>query len=382
MITAETVERLNHFPADGLPVVSAYVRVPPEDTSRRQLQSSVSSLLHEIRGLVDDPSLDRSVRLSLRGDIEQIEGMAAEGSWRPQAVALFSCSGRGFFEQVTLPRSLLERIVVDATPWTRPMLAVLDEYHRSVVVVLDRGKAWFWQLFQDELQEMDTVRDPVLRKPNYAGWHGLDEYRVSDKAGELEKQHFRRVAETLVSLTQSGTYDLAIVGGHPELTARFVEYLPKSLRTRVAGQLAVDPNTMTAADVRDRAGTILEDFERQEERALVAEVMDRAAEGRLGAIGLDDCLWAGSVAAVQQLLVHDETVVPGVVCDTCGWLGRDAETCPVSGDDTRQAQDVIDELAASVIDRGGSVEHVFADTPLREHGMAAALRFPLPAPPS
>jgi peptide chain release factor subunit 1 len=383
MITAETIQRLTDIPANRLPVVSAYIRVPPEDTSHRLTNSTVSSLLHEIRTLVDDKSLDREVRLSLRRDLAQIEDVAAAAAWQPHAVALFSSSGRDLFEQITLPRAVRNRIVIDATPWTRPLLAVLDEYHRSVVAVLDRANAWFWEMFQSELREIDRSRDPVLRKTNYAGWHGLEEHRVSDKARELERRHFGQISEILSKLIQSGTYDVAILGGHPDETARFLAYLPKSLRTRVVGQFAVDPNTMKTADVAAKASEILDEYERQEERTLVEDVLERAGAGPLGVTGLDKCLWAGSTAAIERLLVHDETIVSGCVCDACGWLGRDgAATCPLSGDVTRKTADIIDELAASVIDHAGTVEHVFADTPLREHGVAAALRFPLPPPPS
>ena len=51
------------------------------------------------------------------------------------SVALFSCSGRGFFEEVPLTRAVRERVLVDETAWVRPMLAVLDEYHRCCVIV-------------------------------------------------------------------------------------------------------------------------------------------------------------------------------------------------------------------------------------------------------
>jgi len=33
-----------------------------------------------------------------------------------------------------------------------------------------------------------------------------------------------------------------------------------------------------------------------------------------------------------------------------------------------------------VLDAGGRVEHVHADTPLRDHTVAALLRFPVPRP--
>jgi hypothetical protein len=40
------------------------------------------------------------------------------------------------------------------------------------------------------------------------------------------------------------------------------------------------------------------------------------------------------------------------------------------------------ELVEAVIDEGGAVEHVQAETELAEHLVAALLRFPLPAQPS
>jgi peptide chain release factor subunit 1 len=58
------------------------------------------------------------------------------------------------------------------------------------------------------------------------------------------------------------------------------------------------------------------------------------------------------------------------------------DRCPVCGNPLRTTPDVIDELVQSVIDEGGSVDHVVAETPLREHLTAATLRFPLPPLPT
>ena len=74
------------------------------------------------------------------------------------SVALFSCSGRGFFEEVPLTRAVRERVLVDETAWVRPMLAVLDEYHRCCVIVVDRKTARTWELYQDEMRETGTLR--------------------------------------------------------------------------------------------------------------------------------------------------------------------------------------------------------------------------------
>jgi len=42
---------------------------------------------------------------------------------------------------------------------------------------------------------------------------------------------------------------------------------------------------------------------------------------------------------------------------------------------------VIDELVEAVMADGGSIEHVLADTTLKQHMVAASLRFPLPPMP-
>ena len=48
-------------------------------------------------------------------------------------MAFFSCSGRGLFEEVELPRPIRDRNVIVETAWVRPLPAVLDEYHRCRV---------------------------------------------------------------------------------------------------------------------------------------------------------------------------------------------------------------------------------------------------------
>ncbi|MGW2191717.1 hypothetical protein ACWCSH_05130, partial [Streptosporangium sp. NPDC001682] len=86
-------------------------------------------------------------------------------------------------------------------------------------------------------------------------------------------------------------------------------------------------------------------------------------------------------AAIDTLLIQDGAEVPGVLCDESGWLARSGQTCPLCGGATRQVPDVLDELTETVINEGGSVEHVAVDTQLKDHVTAAALRFPLPPRP-
>jgi peptide subunit release factor 1 (eRF1) len=388
MIAGDTIDRVTRFHGGDLPVVSVYLGLDADRRDLRSLATRVSSLLHEIRPMAKDSTLEREARLSVRGDVERIEAEMAEDRPNPGAIAIFSCSGRQFYEEVELPRRVRDRIAVDATPWVRPLLAVLDEFHRACVLVLDSQTAHLWELYQGEITEhgeihqtQQLVDEPPLRKPDYGGWGGLEERGVHNRTGELAKKHFRRVAAALDDLHRRGRFDLLVIGGHDHELPVFQDFLPHSLRGSVVGTFSIDSNTATLADIRANASAIVDRHERAEEQRWVAELLEKEAAGGNAAVGLERCLWAGTVAAVQRLLVHDEATASGVVCDESGWLGEDGDTCPLCGGPTRTTEDVIDELAQVVIDTGGTVEHVLAETPLQEPLVAADLRFALPPLP-
>jgi peptide chain release factor subunit 1 len=271
-------------------------------------------------------------------------------------------------------------VLLEETPHIRPMLAVLDEYRRCCVVVIDAAVTQLWEFHLDELRRLGAVRDPALRNPDYAA--GLKEHNVHHRARELEKRHYRRTVTMLNDLMRATRYDVLAVGGHPHEVPGFVEFLPPELRVKVAGTFQVDPGTESRADIKEQVTAILERHERDEEKRLVAQALERAAAGGPAAVGIAPCLWAGSVAAVDRLLVQEGAMIPGVICDESGWLGSSGETCPLCGEPVRQAPDILDELVQMVIEEGGSIEHVEADTDLKEHLVAAELRFPLPPEPT
>jgi peptide chain release factor subunit 1 len=209
----------------------------------------------------------------------------------------------------------------------------------------------------------------------------MREYATHNKAELLAKRHYRGVAERLDEEARRQEFEIIAVGGHEHEVPEFLGHLSNELGKRVAGTFSVHPTEDDVGTIRSRAEEVVERYERAEEQRLVAETFDRHAAGGLAVVGLRDCLWGAATAAIGQLLVQDGVVLPGAVCDVDGYLSVDGEQCPVCGRTLRRTPDVLDELVQAVIDEGGSVEHVAADTPLREHVAAATLRFPVPPPP-
>ena len=375
MITAETVNGIVRFQANGLPVVSLYCRVDP-GASRREVRARVDSLLDQVRALAKDRDLDHRYRLSARTDIDRIKDALDSERWPPGTIAIFSCSGRGLYEEIPLPRRLREQVMVDKTPLVRPMLAVLGEYPRACVLVVNREAAPVWEMYQDEMREVQTVTDP-LRKAGNTG-ESRPEDRIQNRVDEQAKRHFRRAASVIDQLLRSDGYDILVVGGHEYELGEFFRLLPDELRGRVAGTFRADPSATPVAEIRSGAEGVMRRYQREQDQRLVGHVLELAAAGGLAAVGTEDCLWSGSLSAIDTLLVRDGATLVGVVCDESRWLAASGDICPVCGKPTRYAPDVLDELAAAVIETGGSARQIAADLMPDQYPTAAQLRFPPP----
>jgi peptide chain release factor subunit 1 len=371
-----SIDRIAEFDPGGLPIVSIYLTVPPGPDAHAAARTKGDSLLHEIRDRGEDRSLGHDARLSLRRDIEQLAGAIASASITPGTFAFFSCSGAGLFEVVRLPRAVRDRIIVDATPWIRPMLAVLGDYRRCCVVVVDRRTARGWELYLGRVRELTPIEQ--LRAPRSSDAKAP---RDSNRAEELEKRHFRQVAGVLERLQKLNRYDVLAVGGHDSERPRFLGLLSDSLRERVGGTFSVDDDAIAPATVCAQGEAILDRYELDRQRRLVSELLATEAAGGHAVSGLQACLWAGSIAAIADLYVHDGAIEPGVVCSESHWLAQRGEKCPICGGRTRETPDVLDELAEAVIDAGAAVHTVRAETELSDTIAACSLRFVLPPKP-
>jgi hypothetical protein len=89
---------------------------------------------------------------------------------------------------------------------------------------------------------------------------------------------------------------------------------------------------------------------------------------------------AANENAIENLLANPRVVIPGRVCDTCGWLSLDDAVCPVDNRATRPAADVIDEIVARVVATHGGIRRVWTDGALDDDAVAALLRFPVARP--
>lgn len=362
-----------NFRSDKFPVTSVFI-------NRTDNPSTMGARLGELLRYLRDsetPS-DHAAAMSLRHDLEAIAALKDRIEMEhAAAVAVFSCSGEGFFEYVPLGDSARDVSIVGATPYYRPLRAARNSARSAVAVVDQRNSSIYMMNGYGTNLELQ-ITEEVEAKANYGGWHGYAERKARSHAEKIAHQHFQETADALFSMHKEKEIDHVIVGGHAQHIDEFVDTLHPYLRHVFAGSFVVDPHGLTPTMVTEHAMP-LEDASRDasEERA-IADLLDVVGVGGPHALGLVDAIKAANVRAIEKLIVCGPYVKDGTVCDACGWLDRSDDTCAACGETTRAVPDVVAEVIESTLASGGTVQQVAVASQLDMHGVGAVLRFKVP----
>jgi hypothetical protein len=371
----ETLDRLSRIEGPSASILSVYLALHPEHTEWASIQPRLRNLMDPVERLAASGDLDHDSSMALRTATEQVLAMAGALERLPsKGVAVFICDELGLRERLSLPRRVWDCAVVGPAPYLRPLQAVLDEFRRIAVVVLDSRRAQIFSYQMGEVLDQQIIEAEELRKTNLAGWYGLEEFRHRQHGEEVRNHLFREVAGRVGRMRREGDIDLVLVGGQHDATRALLPYLEPNVQ-EITETFVTDLHTLTPAVLTKRVAELEESYERREEAREVDEVYSLAGDGDLGVIGVDRVLDAASHHAISRLFVHGGVIMEGSVCTSCGALSRPTGTCLRCGAETRPLPDAFEALSRAVIEAGGSVEHVMTETPLAKDLVAARLRF-------
>lgn len=369
------MDRLRLIESPSLPILSVYLSLAPDRIERRSIGGRLRDLLDPIGKLTASGELDHDSSMSLRAGVRHVLDMSQDFAGElGHGVAVFVCDGLDLEERLIMPRRIWDCAVAGPQPYLRPIQALLDEYRKVAAVVLDARGAEIVTFYMGEVLDRQLVEAEELRKPNLAGWHGLEERRHRQHAEEARNHMFREVAGRLERLRRDSGVDLVLVGGQEEVTNALLSFLDERVRS-MTDTFVIDLNTLTPALLASRVSEIEEAFERAEETRQVEEIYAAVSAGDLAVVGIAPVLGAVNRHAVARLLLHDGASIEGSICGSCGAMSLPVSMCLECGGEVVQLSDLLESLVRSVVDAGGSVEHVMAPTRLADDLIAAKLRF-------
>jgi peptide subunit release factor 1 (eRF1) len=375
MITRQQIDQLLGFRNGEYLVTSCYLNLDRSQMPAQMLKIRTKDLLQAAQHQLAGKSGSHLQRESLRRDLERIEAfvMPEIVANRYKAVAIFSCAGEKFWQAFGLPRVVRNILIADHDPYVRPLTAILAEFHRYGVVLVDQNCGRIHEFFLGQIVERKDLVDAVPRRVRKGGFQGRSERNIERRHAHALQQHYRHIANELLRVFQTDRFDWLILGGQRDTLREFKHYLHPYLRKRWVGDFHAEPSKITAAEILQVALKIEQRVEWEHERRIAEELVQKAEAGQRAVKGVSATLTALDRGEAQTLLVEDGFEMPGYACFGCHYVSLDPGNCKHCHHPLEPCADVVDEAIELAMQRNCQIEHLQGPTPLHEGGRIGAL---------
>jgi hypothetical protein len=148
-------------------VLSVYLSLPPPGGERRDLRAALDDVLSPLGKL----SLDEEQRARLDEERELVKEYIQRGfELHGRGVIVFSCRPRRLWEvfQLQVPVRPLARFA--ERPAVAPLAAVLDDYERYAVVLVDKDRARLLRVYLGRVEAHVELVDKYPGRTEMGGW--------------------------------------------------------------------------------------------------------------------------------------------------------------------------------------------------------------------
>ena len=365
-ITHDVIRELAGFRGERAPVTTCYLDVD----GRRHLRHQ--DYEHELDVLLRDAKARADGDASVAADLRRIEDFVKAGIDRSstRGLAMFSCSAHGLWHVVPLPVAVRNRVVVNHMPAVGQLEAVVQQYDRIGVLLVDRQRARVYVFELGELADHSELFEALPRDYDERGERERGDTQHHVEA--LAAQHVRHAAAAVWQVFQGHPFDHLLLGV-PDETAHAVEAaLHPYLRDRVAGRL---PVPVTASTDEVRAATLAAEGRLMAARSAsaVERLRSAVASGRRGVAGLAAVLESLNARRVDVLLVSQGYEDAGWRCNACAHLATVGRSCPVCREEMDAVADVVEEAVEEALSQSCRVELCDGNADLDVLGRIGAL---------
>jgi peptide subunit release factor 1 (eRF1) len=374
MISKQDLELILAREGGDRPIFSLFLDMSVNSDNKRTHQI----FLNQRRGQFDELASDRENHH--REDIGEAfsrvqEWLRNEFREENRGVVIYMEIGGDWFEAFQFPIPVANRLIINDRPAIGALAQVIESYHHTGVVLLDREHVRILSVYLGTLMEEIEVRGDPIPTKNDVQAGGYSQPRFQRRKLEEMRQFFREFAKEVEEFDRRyQPHDLVILGTD-ENVGRFREFLGERLLQKVVytGAMQVDE---PSSEVLARLAPHLDELRERESQEVLELVRDRVRQDYLATAGFHSTLTALQEGKVDTLVIGQEEGIQGARCTQCGFVfAGDVTTCPYDGASTENGVDVVEEAIRMAQVQSADIQFV-APSEVRDlRGVGALLRF-------
>ena len=353
--------------------VSLYLNVDPMFNKKGDYIVHLKNMLKNTA-----ESLDKGLYKTVKDDLAKIDNYVLTNKRMfKKGLALLSSSANSFWKEYHLGIPVKNELIVDKSPYTKPLMDILDNYQRYAVLLLGKEAARIFVIHLREIVEYSEVYTPdVPGKHKKGGWFALSQNHYERHIDYHVGMHLKEVVEKLDSFLRGEYIGRLILGGSDEAVSMVKGMLPKTILDKVIGTVKIEM-VAKSPEVLAKAEPLVLEYEKNKEKETVEALITGTMKNKSAVLGLEDVLHALQQQRVMKLVFLKDLKTSGYSCNSCGFLTvQKVDVCPYCKGGMEMVDYIVDLAGEKAIGQGALVDVLSDDKKLREAGgIGAFLRF-------
>ena len=354
--------------------VSLYLNVGPISNPKGDYAIRFKNML---RTTVE--SLDKQVHKKVEKDLEELQSYVLSNKRDfKNGLVIIASGAESFRKEYNLSVPIKSELIVDKTPYVKPLIDIMDNYKRYAIFLVNKESARVFIVHLGEITEYAEVHtEDVPGKHKKGGWFALSQNHFDRHIEYHVGIHLKDSIKKLESFLEGQNIESIILGGPDDAISMTKAILPKSISERVIGTFH-EGMFESNLDVLKKAEPLLREYERKIEAQTVEDLITKAMKNGKAVIGLEKVLGALKEGRIMKLVFEADFKASGLECISCGGLSalESAACCPYCSGSVDTVNYIVDMAVEKAVEQGASVDVVSENKKLEEAGgIGAFLRY-------
>jgi peptide chain release factor subunit 1 len=262
-----------------------------------------------------------------------IRNILKEKQWNN--IAVFASHKHNFIKDVTLSVNVENTLIVDSSPYLRPLARIQDEWESFTLVLISSNYAKFYSVSLGNVNFEKKLSANIMNRHKKGGMSQMRFNRL--RRGAIHA-FFSEVIESLQKISE----ERIVLAGPGTAKNQFIDMLPKNIKEKIVE--VIDISIDDENELLKKSINLISEMEEQKSHEAVKLLKQEILKDGLAAYGIKDTLKAVKNGQVELLLIEKDCKPKGWICENCQIVDEGVNTtCPYCGKNTSEV-DVIEEI--------------------------------------
>ena len=267
------------------------------------------------------------------GTMDDVLNALKQTAWT--SIAVFASRKHNFLKTVSLTVEVDNALIVDSSPYLRPLARIQDEWESFTLVLISSNYAKIFSVSLGKMDHEKTLSKDIMNKHKKGGWSQARFNRL--RRGAIHA-FLKEVEEVLVKISDTQI----VLAGPGNTKVQFKDMISKNLNERIVE--IIDVSIDDEKELMKESINLIAERERQQSYAALQQLKGEILKDGLATYGIKETLQAVKNGQVELLLIEKDYKPRGWICEHCQVTDEGIQTtCPYCGKRTSEV-DVVEEI--------------------------------------